>query len=341
MNIITVPFNLRVSIIPTCNLACMYCPRYTSMENYTPNNYKNRGLSTKEFSSIISNLLKGVKFNSVSITGGEPFMNSDIDKIIKEIRPFANKLELNTNGTMVNYKKWEEIAPLIDVVKISLDTIDYDLYNEMTETKDKNALNNVIKFIDNAKGLNKQVVVNCVVSKKNYKHLYELVDFAQKKQISIHLLDFYYSDEKKDVWEENFLPIEVIQPYLNERYGELKEENLYGCTFYQYDINENTCIRLKSSYGKTMRSEKCKSCSDFCQEGLYAMKLSREGWVTACPSDSQDSGELLDVDMSPNQIVKKISRILNELVEAKSIDNTFTELLTRHGLDIDNKVHII
>ncbi|MBA4603653.1 radical SAM protein [Thermoactinomyces mirandus] len=329
------PYNIRISIVSACNMACVYCPRYTSMENYTPSQHKQRELSTEEFFTMVSNLLQGVKFNSISITGGEPFLNPDIDKIIKAIRPYAFQLELNTNGSVVNYKKWEQIAPFLDVVKISMDTVNKELFNSITQVTSSRTLDKVMGFIDNVLEKGIKVVVNSVVSKINMEHIDELIDWASNKGVNIHFLDFYFTEEVRSFWEENFIPVEAIMPLLEERFGVPQEDHSYGCAFFRYKTGPNTYIRIKSSFAGTMRSEKCENCSVYCQEGLYAVKLSREGWATVCPSDLEEDGNLLSPEMGIEKAYHAVRGLLKELDRAKSKQDSFQELIKKQHLKVN------
>lgn len=81
-----------------CNLQCQHC------NNYTPLIFTNKTYDIEEYKSDLDNLLKRV--NSIqyfSISGGEPFLNKDLDKFI-EYTVSKSKIKnviVLTNGTLL------------------------------------------------------------------------------------------------------------------------------------------------------------------------------------------------------------------------------------------------
>jgi hypothetical protein len=62
-------------------MACHYCPRFTSMEDYTPDKYRNRGITHDHYMPIFTGLLRVLRFSQVSLTGVEPTINHTLARL--------------------------------------------------------------------------------------------------------------------------------------------------------------------------------------------------------------------------------------------------------------------
>jgi molybdenum cofactor biosynthesis enzyme MoaA len=88
--------NLTFSITDRCNGRCKMCQIWK--------NGNLDGMSVSEVSELLSQeCFNGVE--TVSISGGEPFLRKDIIEVIEAIYnslPKLNRIFLNTNGTIIN-----------------------------------------------------------------------------------------------------------------------------------------------------------------------------------------------------------------------------------------------
>lgn len=118
------PFNINWLIEDKCNLDCIYC-------------FADDKFNLDRDRDAISTAKSILKLNSltVGITGGEPTLNPDIDKIIEM---FAGKIAItiDTNGTT---PKIIQLIPLLKkanvMVRITIDTVDNDLLNKLRPPK--------------------------------------------------------------------------------------------------------------------------------------------------------------------------------------------------------------
>ncbi len=320
----SVGFSLRASVAASCNMACQYCPRYTSMEDYTPDRYRNRGITHEKYLSILTGLLSALRFTSVSFTGGEPTMNPHLAQIAGAARPLVDRLELNTNGLLLTPHRWSKLAPYFDRVKLSLDTLDPALFKRLTEAPGRNPIGKVLQAIDLVTAYGTELAINCVVSRDTLPTLQPLLDFATSRGLRLHLLDYYFTEERRQNWQQQFIPVEYLMPGLRDRYGSPTVEPIFGCGFHRYDVRATSdgpaaVVRVKTSCSGTMRAPRCATCTHYCQEGMYGFKLSTDGWVTTCPSNDETDGDLLEADMTAEQINGRLAGLLSDL------DNTIYE----------------
>lgn len=335
-----VAFSLRASVAASCNMACQYCPRYTSMEDYTPNRHRGRGITHEGYLLILTQLLSAVQFTSVSFTGGEPTMNPHLPEIAATARPLVDRLELNTNGLLLTPHRWSMLAPYFDRVKLSLDTLDPDLFKRLTDAPGHNPIGKVLEAVDLVSASGTELAINCVVSRDTLPTLQPLLDFTTRNGLRLHLLDYYFTEERRQNWQKQFIPIETLMPGLRQRYGRAAAEPIFGCGFYRYDIPATadgpaSVVRVKTSYSGTMRAPRCTTCTHYCQEGMYGLKLSTDGWVTTCPSTDEADGTLLEPDMTPTEIGDRLASILSDLDNAKYEPDSMLTLIAKRGLNLD------
>lgn len=339
-----VAFSLRASVSGICNMSCQYCPRDTSMEDYTPDVYRGRGIGHDEYVAILTTLLATLQFSAVSLTGGEPTTNPHLADIAAAARPLIGQFELNTNGLLITAGRWARLAPLFDRVKISLDTLDPDLFQDVTQAAVPDALKKVMRALDIIVGSGPQVALNCVVSRDTLRTLDPLIAFASERGVRLHLLDYYFTEERRENWQRQFIPLESLMPSLAARFGEPVAEPIFGCGFFRYDTSTGpgavsgaapgAVLRLKTSYSGTMRAPRCGTCTHYCQEGMYGLKLSTDGWVTTCPSNEVTDGVLLQPDMTRNDVLDTLSPLLADLGATTHDPTSMTSLLRKRDLTI-------
>lgn len=157
------PFNrnityLRISVTDRCNLRCTYCMPPGKNIKFMP---ESDVLSVHEIHEIVKALVPyGIR--KIRLTGGEPLFRSDIVDIVTAISsiPEIDDIGLTTNGILLSkYAKALRSAGL-KRVNISLDTLDFKKYAEITSGGN---LAQVIHAIASAKVVGfDPIKINCV-----------------------------------------------------------------------------------------------------------------------------------------------------------------------------------
>jgi organic radical activating enzyme len=91
-----------------CNMNCKYCSRGLPFKK------EKKSYLASEFIPWLHFLIeKGIKFKTISITGGEPFLHSNIFDFINELKyNYPNKIiRLSTNFSWANEKSIKVVAP--------------------------------------------------------------------------------------------------------------------------------------------------------------------------------------------------------------------------------------
>lgn len=241
------PKSLRVCLTHKCNYNCRFCHREGELEMN-----KKGEIDADIFIFFLKSILnEGIE--NISFTGGDPFLYTNLDKIINESKNMGvKKISITTNGSLLN--KCESLIHLpIDELHISLNTLDKDKYCYLNRKNDRNIFfENVIKFLNDEKFLNSikfKIIINSILIKSiNIIELNNLIDFAN---------------------ERNFLIIfwEVLKcnSFSIKNYFEIS--NIFDS--FQQDIISNKPYRWFYIYtlkdGRKFAVAKC-LCSNFCVE---------------------------------------------------------------------------
>lgn len=150
--ILTYEFELEegfeeISLIITrnCNLKCIHCCEDAICGD------ENSELSLERWKEIID-IVCSKKINLITITGGEPILRSDFKEITTYLRKnFTGKIQLLTNGTLINEKNIKWLCKNIDIISISLDGYEKELTDKI---RGKGSYTKIINGINLLKAYN-------------------------------------------------------------------------------------------------------------------------------------------------------------------------------------------
>lgn len=175
----------KVMISPTdaCNLRCKTCWR---LEKESYEKIKDE-LTLKEINNILRECKKlGVK--TIDLTGGgEPFYRKTIFGIISIVKKYGFEATLTTNGTLLNKRKLERIINLgLDDICFSIESYEENINDLLRGKGTCRKVVNSIKTLNRLRKDSEKPVIRLatVITKKNYKYLESLIDFASENKIS-------------------------------------------------------------------------------------------------------------------------------------------------------------
>lgn len=146
---------MRVSITDRCNLRCKYCMPYgTELVTH-------RDILT--FDEIREVAFAGARLGirHIKITGGEPLVRKGCSSLICSLKavPGIEHVTLTTNGMLLEAHLEELLDAGIDGINISLDTMDRELYRQITG---QDGLETVLGVLKRAAFLPVPVKINAV-----------------------------------------------------------------------------------------------------------------------------------------------------------------------------------
>ena len=186
---------LRISVVDRCNLRCLYCmPAHGA--GFEP--WQDL-LSYEELARLVR-IFADLGIRKVRLTGGEPLVRKDIEKLIGMIReiPQIQELALSTNGVFLKGMASALKKAGVDRLNISLDTLQRERFQEIARM---DRLNEVLDGIDEALAVGMTPVkLNTVLMRGvNDGEILPLVRFAISKKISIRFIELMPTDKSVQV----------------------------------------------------------------------------------------------------------------------------------------------
>lgn len=179
------PLNyLRLSVTDRCNLRCFYCMPEEGIR-YLP---KKELLSFEEIERLVT-LLAGMGITKVRLTGGEPFVRTDLMKLIRKISavPGITCLHLTTNGVLTAPYISDLKALGIASVNLSLDTLNRERFKQITL---RDAFDSVMNTLELLIENQIPVKINAVVMDgKNIDDILPLVELTKHRDISVRFIE--------------------------------------------------------------------------------------------------------------------------------------------------------
>ncbi len=175
---------LRVSITDRCNFRCLYC----MPEEGVPKKEHNDILSFEDMEKIISVLVElGIK--KVRVTGGEPLVRRGCTSFLKDLGQMPiNQVSLTTNGFYIDQYKDELKEVRLDLLNVSLDSLDADKFKTITRGGD---INQVLSGLQTAKEIGiKNIKVNAVLMKGlNDMDIRRFAEFGKENEIKVRFIE--------------------------------------------------------------------------------------------------------------------------------------------------------
>ena len=125
--------DLRVSVTDRCNFRCVYCmPKEIFGKDYAflP---QDQVLSFEEIARLVG-VMVGLGVQKVRLTGGEPLVRRDVEKLVALLAPIGDiDLTLTTNGSLLAAKAKALADAGLRRVTVSLDSLDDETFKRMND----------------------------------------------------------------------------------------------------------------------------------------------------------------------------------------------------------------
>ena len=174
---------MRISITDRCNLRCIYC-----MPEEIPLLPPEEILTYDEIISVCqAAVCLGIR--KFKITGGEPLVRTGCPELIGRLYTVsgAEQVTLTTNGVLLGKYLDALLENGLKAVNISLDTLNADLYRQMTRFGE---LSTVLENIERAVKSGLRVKINSVLQKgANDKEWEALTGLAKENRIDVRFIE--------------------------------------------------------------------------------------------------------------------------------------------------------
>ena len=239
---------LRLSLTDRCNLRCFYCMPKKGI-SLTP---KEDILNFEEITRLIS-IFASIGIKHLRITGGEPLIRNELDKLIRIISEEIDDVSITTNGSFLKKQAKNLKKAGIKRINISLDTLKEKKFKSITG---RDSFFQVMEGINQAVDVGfHPVKLNVVIMKDiNDDEILDFVDFALAKGLILRFIEFM---KITPLWKSTyFVPIETVKNICEKRFR-LKKVGKTGPGPAEYfKVDENNLL----GFIKT-DEENCGNCS--------------------------------------------------------------------------------
>jgi GTP 3',8-cyclase len=196
--------DLRISVTDRCNFRCVYCmPKEVYGRDHRF--LERRELLSFEEIARLAAAFVSLGVGKLRITGGEPLVRRDLERLIEMLAPLDADLTLTTNGSLLPAKAGLLAAAGLRRVTVSLDSLDDNVFRAMNDAEFP--VGRVLEGIDAAAAAGLPVKVNCVVKRGVNDH--EVVALADRFRGTPHILRFI---EYMDVGHTNGWRLDEVVP---------------------------------------------------------------------------------------------------------------------------------
>ncbi len=256
------PTEVHASLTNRCSQHCDGCYMDSS------DSYENE-LTTDEWKQYLKELRDLGVFH-VALGGGEAFERNDFLELVSYCREIGLVPNLTTNGQSIGERE-VSICKQMGQVNISIDGVN-DRFNINGREGSFEKADNSISLLKNA-GI--YVGINCVVSRKNYPYLSEVIKYASKKKLNeVEFLKYKPSGRGRKKYEEFSLTQKMIRqfyPMLLRSSKKCKIELKIDCSFIPAMV-----------YHKPPKDELEKLAVTGCDGGNFLMAIRSNGCFSGC-----------------------------------------------------------
>lgn len=218
------PINyLRLSVTDRCNLRCLYCMPPEGI-GWLPHG----DILRYEEILIIARAAAELGISKVRLTGGEPLVRADLNKLVSMIAGVRgiDDISLTTNGMLLARHARELKDAGLRRVNVSLDSLDPGNFRRITRYGE---LDEVLRGIEAAHAAGLEPIKINMVAMRGVNDQ-EILDFARKTLDDgwhVRFIEFMPVGERQDEAERRFIPIAEIMERLKPL-GRIEPHRLAG-----------------------------------------------------------------------------------------------------------------
>lgn len=256
---------VRLAVTDRCNLRCAYClPE--GFTNFLPR----KELLTYEEILRMLTVLSEMGIKKLRITGGEPFVRTDLMVLIEEIsrQKLFEKLHLTTNGVLTA-PHIPRLAQLgISGINISLDTLDASHFKAITG---RDNFAEVMHSFELAIAHNIPTRINTVVlSNKNIDDLIPMAQLAERHPIEVRFIEEMPFNGKGEI-NQDFWDYQRILHHLSTKLDLIPDGFEKNGTAMRYRINGKPGkVGIIPAYSRTF----CGTCN--------RLRINPKGEIATC-----------------------------------------------------------
>jgi cyclic pyranopterin phosphate synthase len=217
--------DLRISVTDRCNFRCVYCmPKEVYGRDHRF--LERRELLTFEEITRVARIFVAAGVKKLRITGGEPLVRRDLERLIAQLAELDVDLTLTTNGSLLSQKAQVLADAGLRRITVSLDSLDDAIFRALNDVDF--SVERVLDGIDAASAAGLPVKVNAVVKRGvNDDQVVPLAAFFRERGHTLRFIEYMDVGHTNGWRLDDVVPAKEIVARLDEAFGVEPAEALY------------------------------------------------------------------------------------------------------------------
>jgi GTP 3',8-cyclase len=209
--------DLRISVTDRCNFRCTYCmPKEVYGRDHRF--LDRRELLTFEEITRVARTFVGLGTRKLRITGGEPLVRRDLERLIAQLAELGVELTLTTNASLLAAKAQSLADAGLDRITVSLDALDDATFRALNDVDFPVA--RVLEGIDAASAAGLPVKVNAVVKRGvNEDQIVPMAAFFREQGHTLRFIEFMDVGHTNGWRLDDVVPAAEIVAALDSAFG--------------------------------------------------------------------------------------------------------------------------
>ncbi len=209
--------DLRISVTDRCNFRCVYC---------MPKEIYNRGhrfldrreLLTFEEIARVAGVFAGAGVSKIRITGGEPLVRREVERLVEQLATLDVDLTLTTNGALLPEKAQALAAAGLRRITVSLDSLDDVQFRALNDVDFP--VGKVLEGIAAAQAAGLPVKVNAVVKRgANDDQIVPMAAYFREQGHTLRFIEYMDVGHTNGWRLDDVVPAREIVAQLDDAFG--------------------------------------------------------------------------------------------------------------------------
>jgi cyclic pyranopterin phosphate synthase len=217
--------DLRISVTDRCNFRCVYCmPKEVYGRDHRF--LERRELLTFEEIARVAGTFVSAGVQKIRITGGEPLVRRDLERLIAQLAELDVDLTLTTNGSLLPQKAQALADAGLRRITVSLDSLDDGIFRALNDVDF--SVERVLDGIDAASAAGLPVKVNAVIKRGvNDDQVVPLAAFFRERGHTLRFIEYMDVGHTNGWRLDDVVPAKEIVARLDDAFGVEPAEALY------------------------------------------------------------------------------------------------------------------
>ena len=209
--------DLRISVTDRCNFRCTYCmPKEVYGRDHRF--LDRRELLTFEEITRVARTFTSLGTSKLRITGGEPLVRRDLERLVAQLAELDVELTLTTNASLLAAKAQSLADSGLNRITVSLDALDDATFRAMNDVDFP--VERVLEGIDAATAAGLPVKVNAVVKRGvNEDQIIPMAAFFRERGHTLRFIEFMDVGHTNGWRLDDVVPAAEIVALLDQAFG--------------------------------------------------------------------------------------------------------------------------